>query len=61
MEPGDIELLNKYTVDFISFSYYNSRCVRTDENADDMVKETYLHLLKIHIFHTANGDGQLTH
>ncbi|GGG80907.1 6-phospho-beta-glucosidase [Corynebacterium pelargi] len=25
--PGDVELLAKYTVDFISFSYYNSRTV----------------------------------
>lgn len=38
MEPGDIELLNKYTVDFISLSYYNSRCVRTDENADEVAE-----------------------
>lgn len=34
MEDGDSELLKKYTVDFISFSYYNSRCVRSDDNSD---------------------------
>ena len=34
MEDGDIELLRNNTVDFISLSYYNSRCVRTDENKD---------------------------
>lgn len=27
MKPGDEELLRKHPVDFISFSYYNSRCV----------------------------------
>lgn len=31
MEDGDKELLAKYTVDFISLSYYNSRCVRTND------------------------------
>ncbi|CAM4085587.1 6-phospho-beta-glucosidase [Lederbergia lenta] len=31
MAEGDEELLAKYTVDFISLSYYNSRCVRTDD------------------------------
>lgn len=30
MTAGDEELLAKHTVDFISLSYYNSRCVRTD-------------------------------
>ena len=34
MEERDSELLKKYTVDFISFSYYNSRCVRCDNNSD---------------------------
>ncbi|MGG7177368.1 6-phospho-beta-glucosidase [Clostridium paraputrificum] len=38
IEEGDKELLSKYTVDFISFSYYNSRCVRTDENKDDIAE-----------------------
>ena len=38
MEPGDIELLNKHTVDFIAFSYYNSRCVRTDKSVDDVAE-----------------------
>ena len=27
MEPGDEEILKQYPVDFISFSYYNSRCI----------------------------------
>lgn len=34
MEDEDSELLRKHTVDFISFSYYNSRCVRSDDNSD---------------------------
>ena len=35
MEKGDEELLAKYTVDFISLSYYNSRCVRADGDEGD--------------------------
>lgn len=27
MEPEDVEILKKHTVDFVSFSYYNSRCI----------------------------------
>ena len=30
MEEGDLELLKNHTVDFISFSYYSSRCVSAD-------------------------------
>ena len=30
MQDGDLEILKENTVDFISLSYYNSRCVRTD-------------------------------
>ena len=37
MEADDIDILRKYTVDFIAFSYYNSRCVRID-NSDDVAE-----------------------
>ena len=30
MEAGDLELLSQYTVDFISFSYYMSKCIASD-------------------------------
>ena len=30
MERGDEEILAAHTVDFVSFSYYNTRCVSTD-------------------------------
>lgn len=30
MEKEDLELLKKYTVDFISFSYYSTRCAASD-------------------------------
>ena len=30
MGPWDTKILKEHTVDFISLSYYNSRCVRTD-------------------------------
>ncbi len=29
-EPGDQKVLKEHTVDFVSLSYYNSRCVRAD-------------------------------
>lgn len=32
MEVDDLELLKKYTVDFISFSYYSTRCAAADIN-----------------------------
>ncbi|MBP1906519.1 6-phospho-beta-glucosidase [Paenibacillus turicensis] len=32
MERGDLELLKSHTVDFISFSYYSSRVVTTDDS-----------------------------
>ena len=30
MQEGDLDILKENTVDFISLSYYNSRCVRSD-------------------------------
>jgi 6-phospho-beta-glucosidase len=30
MEPGDLKILKENTVDFVTFSYYASRCVSTD-------------------------------
>ena len=52
-EPGDEQVLKEGTVDFVSFSYYSSRCITTDqeilaeEKADgnavlDAVKNPYL-------------------
>lgn len=49
MEEGDEALLRENTVDYISLSYYSSRCVsvdtemaHTDSNAFDSVKNPYL-------------------
>lgn len=49
VEEGDYELLKENTVDFISFSYYNSRCVKADDNCEvvegnlfESVKNPYL-------------------
>ena len=30
MDPGDAEILKEGTVDFVSFSYYSSRCISSD-------------------------------
>ncbi len=35
IEDEDIKVLKENTVDFISLSYYNSRCVRTDGNGEE--------------------------
>lgn len=50
MEAGDMELLKKHTVDFVSFSYYSSRCSSADPernnvtggNIFESVKNPYL-------------------
>ena len=51
MEPGDEELLKAYTVDYIAFSYYSSRCASTDPeilnkmsqgNVFETIKNPYL-------------------
>ena len=34
MEPGDLEILKKGTVDFYTFSYYSSNCVGAGETAE---------------------------
>ena len=33
MEDGDLEVMKKYPVDFVSFSYYNSSCASADESS----------------------------
>ncbi len=35
MEPGDEEILRRHPVDFISFSYYNSRCIAAPGNVQE--------------------------
>lgn len=50
MEPGDLELLENHTVDFVSFSYYSSACSAADEggiektaaNGPDTIRNPYL-------------------
>lgn len=50
MEPDDVQILQQYPVDFIAFSYYNSRCIAapgsTQEEAEGnlfrSVKNPYL-------------------
>ena len=36
MQDDDKQILNTYTVDFVSFSYYNSRCVSSTAKEQDM-------------------------
>ena len=37
-EEGDVEILKANTVDFVAFSYYNSRCVALNPDTDDLAK-----------------------
>ncbi len=36
MQDGDREILHNNTVDYIAFSYYNSRCIAANPNPEDM-------------------------
>lgn len=36
MEPNDLDILKKGTVDFFTFSYYMSNCVSADKNAEQV-------------------------
>lgn len=36
MQPGDEEILQKYTVDYLAFSYYMTHVTRASEDADDI-------------------------
>ena len=38
MEEGDLELLRDHTVDFISFSFYNSMCASADPDLNARIK-----------------------
>ncbi len=42
MEPGDLELIRENTVDFVSFSYYNSTTESVDPNAERTPGNTIL-------------------
>lgn len=46
MEDGDLELLKKYTVDFVSFSYYSSMCASADPKLNDTVDANIFASLK---------------
>lgn len=39
MEPQDMEILRENTVDYITFSYYSSRCVSTDPEVNKQITE----------------------
>ncbi|WP_368288705.1 family 1 glycosylhydrolase, partial [Enterocloster clostridioformis] len=42
MEPGDLELIRAHTVDFVSFSYYNSSTESVDPNVERVPGNTIL-------------------
>ena len=46
MEDGDSEILKKYTVDFISFSYYSSRCASSDPEVNKLTEGNIFASLK---------------
>ena len=46
MEEGDLELLKNHTVDFISFSYYSSRCASADPEVNKLTEGNIFASLK---------------
>lgn len=46
MEDGDAEILKKYTVDFISFSYYSLRCASSDPEVNKLTEGNIFASLK---------------
>lgn len=60
LETGvdDARILKENTVDFVSLSYYNSRCVRADGQGEAS-EEMFLPPPKIRTSHAASGDGLL--
>lgn len=56
---GDDEIL-KNTVDFVSFSYYASRCASADMNANNTNAANIVKSLKNPHIQTANGAGAST-
>lgn len=46
MEADDLEILRKYTVDFVSFSYYASRLTSSDESAGEKTSGNVIATLK---------------
>ena len=38
MEPEDTQILKEYTVDFVAFSYYNSRCIAASLDKNNMAE-----------------------
>ena len=41
MTAEDEEILREHTVDFISFSYYSSRCITTQENVGETIGNAF--------------------
>ena len=42
MDAGDAEILGEYTVDFISFTYYNGRCIALNQVYDRYQKPLFI-------------------
>jgi 6-phospho-beta-glucosidase len=57
-EPGDDEIL-KNTVDFVSFSYYASRCASAEMNANNTNAANIVKSLKNPHIRPVNGAGAL--
>ena len=49
MEPGDLEILRENTVDYITFSYYSSRCVSADPNVDQTAGNVFSSVRNPHL------------
>ena len=57
MKENDLEILKENTVDFVSLSYYNSRCVRADGKGEAAGGNVFASA-KTRILPTVSGDGR---
>lgn len=57
VEADDFDILRENTVDFVSLSYYNSRCVRADGKGEASGGNVFASA-KTRTLHAASGDGR---
>jgi 6-phospho-beta-glucosidase len=57
MQPDDLETLRRYTVDFLSFSYYMSITESVQSDAERTAGNTIMGV-KTLIYRLLNGDGK---
>lgn len=60
MQKDDTAILKSHPVDFVAFSYYNSRCIASEVDPANMAAGNLFASAKIRILNTVNGAGLST-